>query len=82
MSALDTSLAALIDAHNLTSCSLSMLAACDQHDAFYSMSIQWRDSFGALDGVIEHGKTSSEALQTALAAMMAKRAVALVGELA
>lgn len=82
MSALDTSLAALIKAHNLTSCSISMLDAADSHDAFYSMSMQWRDVSGALDGVIEHGKTSSEALQNALAAMMAKRQVALAGELA
>lgn len=82
MSALDTSLAALIKAHQLSSCSITMHCASADHDAFYSMSIQWRDSFGALDGVIEHGNTSSEALQTALAAMMAKRSTALVGELA
>lgn len=82
MSALDASLAALTKAHNLSSCSISLLSGNDRHDAFYSVSLQWLGDFGLLDGVVEHGETSSKALQIALAAMTKRRTVAFAGELA
>lgn len=84
MSALDTSLNALISKYNLLNCSVSLLGREPGLDPFYSVSLQWSSGKVARDGVIEHGKTSSEALQKALAKMAAQRAATaeFAGELA
>lgn len=84
MSALDTSLAALVSAYNLLNCSVTLFGREPGLDPFYSVSLQWVGVNGERDGSVEHGKSSSEALQNALAKMIMQRAAnaEFAGELA